>query len=163
MRVGLVAESQHQSLVDLLCELHAYYNEGACAPPERVESHLVSNLLASESPLRLVVASEGDDKVVGFAAIGLVYSLVEFEPEKRRQCQLKELYVRQACRGRGVGRALMTWVARYAIDNACCRVDWPVQTSNPRGIAFYQSLGAEQLRSRLSFRLSGRALAELAA
>lgn len=162
MRVALVSETQHESLIDLLCELHAYYNDGAAVSREIVREHLIENLLAVESPHRLVVASTNDGSVVGLAAITLVFSLVEPAVDKRRHCQLKELYVRSSQRSGGVGRALITWVARYAWANGCRRIDWPVKASNAGGIAFYEGLGAERVVERLSYRLSGAHLALLA-
>ena len=96
----------------------------------------------------------GDNSIVeGFAAITLVYSLVEFAPERCKQCQLKELYVRSSMRRKGVGRALMSWVAAHAVENGCHRIDWPVKATNTKGIAFYRSIGARQVVERLSFRL----------
>jgi len=89
-------------------------------------------------------------------------SLVDPMPETRRHCWLKELYVRSSQRGRGVGRALMAWVARDAVAHGCARIDWPVQAANGRGQAFYQRLGATQLVERLSYRLSGPTLSRLA-
>jgi GNAT superfamily N-acetyltransferase len=162
MQVDLVWPPQHESLVELLCELHTYYNEGSFVPREMVHSHLVDNLLGPDSPLRLVVALGLDQQVLGFAAISLTYSLVEPTPEQRRQCQLKELYVRSAERSRGVGKALMSWVAKYAADNGCRRIDWPVQATNAKGIAFYKALGAQQVVERLSFRLAEPGLGKLA-
>lgn len=162
MQVQLVAQSQYPSLVDLLCELYAYYNDGAQVARELVRAHLLENLLAEGSPLRLAVASFDDGQVAGLAAVHLTHSLVEPAPERRRQCQLKELYVRKGRRSRGVGRALMAWVARYAVENGCCRIDWSVKASNTRGMAFYESVGAELVAERLSYRLSGLRLRELA-
>jgi len=162
MRVDIVSEAQHESLMDLLCELHAFYNEGAVVSREAVREHLLGNLLAHGSPQRLAVASDSDGMVVGLAAITLVYSLVDFSPEKRRHCQLKELYVRSANRSGEVGRALMAWVARYVIENGCHRIDWPVKASNARGISFYESLGAERVVERLSYRICEPQIAQLA-
>ena len=162
MRIDLVSPPQYESLVDLLGELHAYYNEGSCMPREMVRSHLIDNLLGADSPLRLVVAFEDDGQVLGLAAISLTYSLVEPAPEQCRHCQLKELYVRSSSRSLGVGRALMAWVAQYAADHGCRRIDWPVKATNAEGIAFYKELGAQQVVERLSFRLSEPSLGELA-
>lgn len=162
MRVDLVSEPQHAALADLLCELHAYYNGGAAISPGLVREHLRDNLLAPGSPQRLAVALHDDGRVLGLAAITLVFSLVEAAPDKRRHCQLKELYVRAGCRGQGVGAALMRWVAAYAWRNGCRRVDWPVKASNARGIAFYESLGAQRVVERLSYRLDAAALGRLA-
>lgn len=161
--VGLVAPAQHASLVALLCELHAYYNDGAAVAPALVRGHLIDHLLAADSPLRLVVATGSEGEVFGFAAIALMYSLVEPAPDKRRQCLLKELYVVDAARGLGVGRALMRWVARHAVEQGCGRIDWPVNAANQRGIAFYEALGARRVADRLSYRLAGPGLGRLAA
>jgi len=162
MQVNLVSPPHYESFIKLLCELHTYYNEGSSVPREMVRSHLVDNLLGPDSPLRLVVAHESGDEVLGFAAISLTYSLVEPTPEQRRHCQLKELYVRSSARNRGVGKAIMSWVARYAAENGCRRIDWPVKATNAKGISFYKALGAQQVVERLSFRLSEPGLGELA-
>lgn len=100
IRVDLVYETQHESLMDLLCELHTYYNEGSVVSRELVQEHLFENLWGVESPHRLVMASGNDGEVRGSAAITLVYSLVDFAVDKRKHCQLKELYVRPLVRHR---------------------------------------------------------------
>jgi GNAT superfamily N-acetyltransferase len=159
--VSLVTAPLHESLVDLLGELHTYYNEGSRVPREVVRAHLLENLLGPQSPLRLVVAHE-EGRVLGFAAIALTYSLVEPMPDQQRHCQLKELYVAATHRSAGVGKAIMAWVARYAAERGCARIDWPVKAGNANGIAFYKGLGAQQVTERLSFRISGDSLRQLA-
>lgn len=162
MRVQLLREDQHDSMIDLLSEIHAYYTDGEAISHEVIREHLLENLLSPSSPHQLVVCSNDDEVVVGFAAITLVYSLVDFVPEKRKHLQLKELYVRSSMRSKGAGRSLMSWVARHAAQNGCHRIDWPVKASNSKGIAFYKSLGAQQVVERLSFRLSKPELIGLA-
>jgi GNAT superfamily N-acetyltransferase len=162
LRVELASQLHHESLVELLCELHSYYNEGSSVSAGLVRSYLMECLLAPSSPLHLVVATREHAQVVGFAAISLTYSLVEPAPDKRRHCWLKELYVRSSSRSLGIGKALMSWVAQYAVAHGCCRIDWPVKATNGSGIAFYESLGANQVIERLSYRLSEPSLSELA-
>lgn len=162
MRVHLLREDQHESMIDLLVEIHAYYTEGEVISHEVVREHLLKNLLSTDSPHRLAVCSGDDGVVAGFAAITLVYSLVDFAPEKRKHCQLKEVYVRSSMRSNGVGHALMSWVARHAVENGCHRIDWPVKATNDKGIAFYKSIGAEQVVERLSFRLAAPQVSALA-
>jgi GNAT superfamily N-acetyltransferase len=153
MRVALVSPDQHESLVDLLCELYRYYHDDAEVARAAVRDHLLHNLLAPDSPLRLVVATDEDGTVAGFAAVALLYSLVDPTPANRRQCMMKELFVRADSRGRGVGRALMAWIARDAAEQGCGRIDWHVKASNEAGIRFYVGLGAERVADRLSYRL----------
>jgi ribosomal protein S18 acetylase RimI-like enzyme len=162
MQVNFVAPSQHESLIDLLCELHAYYNDKTTISRDVVRAHLLENLLAVGSPLRLVVATRADGAVMGFAAISLTFSLVDPAPETRTHCQLKELFVRSTERSAGVGKALMAAVARYAMEHGCRRIDWPVKATNQAGIKFYKELGAEQVPERLSYRLVEPHLTRLA-
>ena len=75
---------------------------------------------------------------------------------------LKELYVRQARQGRGIGKALMAWVARHAIERGCSRVDWHVSSTNKPALGFYRSLNAQHVAGRLNYRLGGEYLARLA-
>lgn len=163
LRIALVTEDQQDSLVDLLCEINAYYNPGAPATRELVREHTVRNLLSPTSPHRLIVATDHDGRLIGLAAITLMFSLVEPEANRRAHCHLKELYVSRSQRSRGLGRALMAGVARYALEHGCHRIDWPVKAGNAKGIAFYSGLGATQVEDRLSFRLNGAAVARLAA
>ena len=161
MRISLATNEQAELVVELLAELNAYYNPNSPAPREVVREHLINNLLSSASQ-KLVVATEEGGSVVGLAAIMLVYSIVEPEPERRLQCQLKELYVSKSCRGKGIGKSLMHWVACYAAAHDCCRIDWPVKSGNAAGIAFYKSLGASVVEDRLSFRLNKSSVTALA-
>jgi GNAT superfamily N-acetyltransferase len=162
MRIALLSSDQHGSLIDLLCELYGYYNPQASVSRDVVRDHLLRNLLAPGSAVRLIVAEDTEGAIAGFAAVVLLHSLVDPTPANRRQCMVKELYVRAGRRGGGVGRALMAWIARYAVDQGCGRIDWHVQASNHAGIRFYAGLGAERVDGRLNYRLHRRAMDALA-
>jgi ribosomal protein S18 acetylase RimI-like enzyme len=56
----------------------------------------------------------------------------------------------------------MSWVAQYALEHGCRRIDWPVKASNDKGISFYEGLGAERVVERLSYRLAEPNLSRLA-
>ena len=162
MHIDFVAPHQHEALTDLMHEMGVFYSEEAPASREDVRSNLFDNLLAPGSPLRLVVASDDAGTVVGFAAIALFHSLVDPVPQRRGQLLLKELYVLQARRRQGIGKAVMAWVARHALEHGCARVEWYVSASNKPALAFYRSLSALHVAGRLSFRLGGEYLARLA-
>jgi len=44
-------------------------------------------------------------------------------------------------------------VVKYALENDGYPIDWPLKSTNPRDIAFYESLAAFWTEERLSFRL----------
>lgn len=76
---------------------------------------------------------------------------------------MKELYVHSSERGAGIGEKLMTWLARYAVENQCARFDWTVDESNSGALRFYTDLGATHVKDKMYFRFSGASLDALAA
>ena len=56
----------------------------------------------------------------------------------------------------------MQWVAAYAIEHGCGRLDWNVRAGNQKGLAFYERLGGTRVADRLSYRMSRAALRRLA-
>ncbi|WP_255593365.1 N-acetyltransferase [Acidovorax sp. sic0104] len=167
MLITLAGPPQHESLVDLLCELNAYYrlpgDPQPAATRDAVRAHLHGRLLAAGSPLYLAVAARADGTLAGLAAVVLLHSLVDPGADSGGQCLIKELFVSERARGEGVGRALMAWAARFALEHGCARMDWNVKASNQRGIAFYERLGAGLVADRLSYRLGHAGMQELGA
>jgi GNAT superfamily N-acetyltransferase len=76
---------------------------------------------------------------------------------------LEDLFVRPDLRGQGHGRALLVELARLAKERGCGRLEWSVLDWNEPSIAFYRGLGAEAMHEWTIYRLTGRALDELAA
>jgi ribosomal protein S18 acetylase RimI-like enzyme len=58
-------------------------------------------------------------------------------------CWLEDLYVSEAARGSGLGRALTEAVIERARTRGCRRVELDVNTENPAALALYRSLGFE--------------------
>lgn len=57
---------------------------------------------------------------------------------------LQDLYVLPEMRGRGIGRALMSAVARACRDDGGCYLFWNALESNRAGRAFYRRIGARE-------------------
>jgi len=56
---------------------------------------------------------------------------------------LEDLFVRPQFRGKGIGMALLSAVARIAWQKNCCGMRWEVLDWNKDAITLYQRLGAE--------------------
>ncbi|WP_330234329.1 GNAT family N-acetyltransferase [Nocardia sp. NBC_00508] len=76
---------------------------------------------------------------------------------------LEDLYVKPETRGKGYGKALLTALAKEAVDKGYSRVAWSVLTWNKPSIDFYESIGAVVQDEWVGYRLAGDALSELAA
>jgi GNAT superfamily N-acetyltransferase len=55
---------------------------------------------------------------------------------------LEDLFVRELFRKRGIGKALLSAVARVAVEEHCYGIHWEVLEWNQDAIEFYISLGA---------------------
>ncbi len=99
-----------------------------------------------------------NDQPVGFALFFHNYSTFLGKPG----IYLEDLFVRPEARGRGIGKRLLTWLARTAVDRNCGRLEWAVLDWNEPSIGFYKSLGAILKDEWQIFRLTGDALTALA-
>jgi len=71
---------------------------------------------------------------------------------------LEDLFVNQAERGRGMGKALFKAVAAEAVRRGCPRLEWACLDWNQPSIDFYRSLQAEAMEQWTTYRLTGAAL-----
>jgi GNAT superfamily N-acetyltransferase len=128
---------------------------------------LEDRVVATEDDLRLwlfgpspvaevLLAFEGPD-AAGFALFFPNFSTFLGRPG----IYLEDLFVRESSRGRGIGRQLLTRLARLATDRGWGRVEWAVLDWNAPAIRFYESLGATVLPDWRVCRLTGEALARL--
>jgi GNAT superfamily N-acetyltransferase len=75
---------------------------------------------------------------------------------------LEDIFVEESHRGRGLGRVLMQYVARIAVERGCARFEWAVLDWNQPAIGFYEKLGAKPQSDWTVYRLAGEALEQLA-
>ena len=75
---------------------------------------------------------------------------------------LEDLYVFPHLRGKGIGKALLVYLAQIAKERNCGRFEWAVLDWNEPSIAFYKKLGAIPLDNWTIFRVTGKALDVLA-
>lgn len=78
----------------------------------------------------------------------------------RRGIYLEDLFVADAARGTGAGRALMAELSRRCVAEGLARIEWAVQGDNDGGKAFYSRIGARPQEHAI-WRLDGEALATL--
>jgi GNAT superfamily N-acetyltransferase len=122
------------------------------------ESLLHENLFASQ-PVAFALIAEIDDTPAGFALYFYNFSTFVGRPG----IYLEDLFVRPSARGKGVGRALLTELARIAVERKCGRLEWAVLDWNTPAIGFYKKLGAAPMDDWTVFRVAGDALTNLAA
>ena len=114
--------------------------------------------LFSERPAAEVIIASIDGEPMGFALFFHNYSTFLAQ----RGIYLEDLFVTPAARGKGVGFALLSALARIAIERDCGRLEWSVLDWNQLAIDFYRRIGANPLDEWTMFRITGNALEQLA-
>ncbi len=142
-------------ILDLIQQLAEYerLRDACVATEERLAATLFGAVPEAE-----VLIAEHDGTPAGFALFCHNYSTFL----ARRGMWLEDLFVREAWRGRGIGRALLARLAALAVARDCGRLEWSVLDWNTDAIGFYQSLGAVGLDDWTTFRVTGEALTRLA-
>ncbi|HEY0476595.1 MAG TPA: GNAT family N-acetyltransferase [Kofleriaceae bacterium] len=136
----------------------------ALAEYEKLEGEVVASeaglraTLFGPRPAAEVLLAEQSGAPVGFALFFTSYSTFLARPG----VYLEDLFVEPVARGRGVGLALMSALARIAIERDYGRFEWAVLDWNTPALEFYRSLGALPQSEWTVQRVVGAPLAALA-
>ena len=120
----------------------------------RFDAEVLSEKLFGARTYAEVVIGELDGKAQGFALFFHNFSTFEGKPG----IYLEDLYVREAARGSGLGKALLAHLAALAVERDCARLEWSVLDWNAPAIGFYELLGARAMDEWTVMRLDGVAL-----
>lgn len=99
-----------------------------------------------------------DDKEVGFALFFHNFSTFL----GRAGLYLEDLYIDEAYRGHGYGKATLRELARLALARGCGRLEWWCLDWNQPSIDFYLSLDAQPMDEWTVYRLTGDTLKKMA-
>jgi GNAT superfamily N-acetyltransferase len=108
-------------------------------------------------PYAEALIAEKEAEPIGFALFFHTFSTFLARPG----LYLEDLFVLADHRGRGVGRALLAYLAHLAVERDCGRLEWAVLDWNQEAIRFYERLGAKPNSEWTVYRLTGKALTAL--
>ncbi|MCB8818697.1 GNAT family N-acetyltransferase [Desulfosporosinus shakirovi] len=75
---------------------------------------------------------------------------------------LEDLYVKPEMRGKGMGKIILSYLAKLTIDRKCGRLEWWCLDWNEPSIKFYKQVGAVSMDDWTVFRVADEALYKLA-
>ena len=119
---------------------------------------LIHDSLFGPKPCAEAILAYYNDEPAGFAIFFHNFSTFL----GRRGLYLEDLFVTPHLRGKGIGKAMLTLLARLAKERGCGRFEWAVLDWNTPSIEFYKRLGAVPLDDWTVFRITGAALDNLA-
>jgi GNAT superfamily N-acetyltransferase len=112
----------------------------------------------SDNPQCRIFVAEVEDQLAGYA----VLLEIPFTFDLRPTLVLKELYIAEAFRSEGLGKALLQKVAQWATTRDAGRLKWDVLVGNKNAEAFYQRLGGQPESKWLAYQMEQHALEQLA-
>jgi GNAT superfamily N-acetyltransferase len=148
-------EKDVDRIFELILGLAAYeqLSDLVTGNAELLRSHLFGDRAYAEA-----IVAELEMQTIGFALFFPTYSTFLTQPG----IHLEDVFVQPEYRRQGVGKALMTAMAKIAHDRGCGRLEWSVLDWNQNAIEFYQQLGAIVLPDWKTCRMSAETLAEIA-
>ena len=119
---------------------------------------MIAGALFCEHPRLFCDIAEWNGEAAGFAVWFVNFSTFSGRPG----IYLEDLFVRPHLRGNGIGKALLSHLAKECLANNWSRLQWSVLDWNAPSIAFYKSLGAVMLDEWTVCKVAGPALTALA-
>lgn len=156
---AMIAAARPEDVPEILAMIRELAEYERAADQVRATPTMLSDALFGPQPAVFAAVAREREAVVGFALWFRNFSTWE----GRHGIYLEDLYVRPFARGGGHGTALLRHLAGVAVRAGCPRLDWSVLDWNEPSIGFYRSLGARPQSDWTGFRLTGAALAALAA
>lgn len=120
------------------------------------EDDLIESLF--ERKVAEVIIGEYKNKAVAFALFFHNFSTFLGRPG----IYLEDLYVRPEMRGKGIGKIMLSFLAKLAIERNCGRLEWWCLDWNESSIQFYKQMGATPMDEWTVYRVDDEELNSLA-
>ena len=156
MNIRPAKTSDIDEILALIYELALY--EKAPEEAKATKSQIMESFF-SDNPKVFCEIVEVGGEIAGLAIWFLNYSTWQ----GKHGIYLEDLFVRPQFRGRGIGKALLKYLAQICVDRGYGRFQWWVLDWNEPSIEFYKALGAIAMDEWTVYRVTGDALTELAA
>lgn len=122
------------------------------------DENKLKTTLFGEKKFAEVIIADYKNEPAGFALFFHNYSTFLGKPG----IYLEDLYVKTDLRGKGIGKILLTYLGRLAVERNCGRIEWAVLDWNEPSIQFYINLGAKPMDEWTVFRVTGDSIKNLA-
>ena len=118
---------------------------------------MLEKSLFGERQVAEVIIAEYMTKPVGFSLFFHNFSTFLGKPG----LYIEDIYIQPEHRGTGIGRTILVYLAKLAVERDCGRLEWSVLDWNISAINFYGGLGAEAMDEWTVFRITGDKFSDL--
>jgi GNAT superfamily N-acetyltransferase len=141
------------AIAELAEEMDRFYG---ATEVEQLELRIrqINEAIFSHPPSAYSLLAWEASKLVGFAS----YSFLWPAAGLTRSLYLKEMYIADIARRKGIGKLLMQHLYEIAVRHDCSRVEWTTDQDNVDARRFYAELGVPVRESKLFYRIEGEEL-----
>jgi GNAT superfamily N-acetyltransferase len=155
--ISIASEAEMDDIVELFHRIDLHYFAERAPDKDEVAAYVRRNLFQAHCGVRVAIAREGA-KPLGLATFAILYPA----PGMTGQLFMKDLFTVREARGKGVGKEIMRFLARHALENGCNRFDWTAETDNRAAIEFYDRMKIPRVEEKVYYRLTGEKLRDFA-
>jgi GNAT superfamily N-acetyltransferase len=105
-----------------------------------------------------VIIGEYNGEPIGFALFFHNFSTFLGKPGM----YLEDLYIKPEMRGKGIGKIMLSFLGKLAVERNCGRLEWWCIDWNESSIKFYKEMGAKPMDEWTVYRVDNAALNDLA-
>lgn len=155
LKIRLATPADVPTIFELIKALAEYekLSQAVTGNSEALREHLFG-----DRPYVEALIAEWESTTAGFALFFPNYSTFLTKPG----LYLEDLFVLPEYRRHGIGKALLTHLAKLAVSRGAGRLEWSVLDWNAPAIAFYEKMGAVIQQEWRICRVTGDALSNLA-
>lgn len=153
-KIRFAEEKDVKLILDFIKELADY--EKLLHEVVATEEILMDSLFVRKAAQ--VIIGEHNGEPIGFALFFHNFSTFLGRPG----IYLEDLYIRPEMRGKGYGKMLLSFLAKLGLERNCGRFEWWCIDWNEPSIEFYKSIGAVPMDEWTVYRVTGKALTDLA-
>ena len=137
LRIEPITESQYEGLLPMIAAYQGFYEEDDIRT-ERNRAFF--RRFIAPSDVGMLIGAWRASRLVGYACLYWHFS----STKAVETVLMNDLYVDEACRGEGVGRALIEASAAIARERGAQRLEWSTRPDNETAQRLYDSTGAER-------------------
>ena len=134
MTIETVTTAHFEQVLPLIADYQRFY----CASPDENRNRAHFSQFLDDHSRGVLFAALDADVVVGFATLYFPFSSVR----ARSVCLMNDLFITEAARGKGIGRALIAHCHNYAQTHDFPALMWNTEHDNHAAQRLYDSLGA---------------------
>ena len=153
-KIRFAEENDTKLILDFIKELADY--EKLLNEVVATEEILYDSLFVQKRAEVIICEYEG--KPIGFALFFHNFSTFLGKPG----IYLEDLYVKPEMRGKGLGKIILSFLGKLAVERNCGRLEWWCIDWNESSIEFYKEMGAKPMDEWTVYRVCDSALSDLA-